>query len=57
MVTHSVEVVHRAGGQEGGKGDTRVADGVKQLVLAVATEGGLPCDHFVGQHPQGPPVD
>lgn len=31
-------------------------DGLKQVVLIVGFEGGLPSHHLIHQHPQGPPV-
>lgn len=33
-----------------------VEDGLKQVVLVVGLEGGLPSHHLVHQHPQRPPV-
>lgn len=33
-----------------------VEDGLKQIVLVVSLEGGLPGHHLVHQYPQGPPV-
>lgn len=33
-----------------------VEDGLKQVVLVVSLEGGLPGHHLIHQHPQGPPV-
>lgn len=33
-----------------------VEDGLKQIVLVVSLEGGLPRHHLVHQYPQGPPV-
>lgn len=31
-------------------------DGLKQVILVVGLEGGLPSHHLVHQNPQGPPV-